>query len=721
MSDFHYLIGSDGVAVITWDMPGRSMNVMTLAGLEELDTLISRATGDASVKGVVITSGKADFSGGMDIGALAALKRQAGSFPAQGLFNGLMRIHALFRRIEQAGKPFVAALPGTTAGIGVELALACHHSLAADRLEARIGLPEIKLGLFPGAGGTTRLVRKLGLMAAAPLVLEGGMLPLAAAKSSGLIDALAPAEALLQMARDWVLSAEPDAIVKPWDRAGHRIPGGGPYDAQGFAVFAGAAAMVNGRTRGVYPAARAALCAMYEGAQVPFDIALRIEARWFVKTLLGPEAEAMIRTLFLDKQAIDKGARRPRGAPAAVPVRRLGVLGAGMMGAGIAHVAARAGIEVVLLDADADSAARGKAASARLTETAVKRGSLASRDGAALQDLIATGTDYAALSGSDLIIEAVPEDPALKARVLAQAEAAVSPDCVIASNSSSLPMSELARALARPGQLLGLHFFSPVERMHLLEVIRAEFTGDAAVARGLDFARQIGKTPIVVRDARFFYANRCLIPYLDEGMRMLAQGLAPALIENAARLAGMPLGPLQLLDEVSIDLAAAIARASRAATGPDMPTTPPERVLQSLLAAGRSGRKGGAGFYDYDPRGKRLGFWPGLAQLASGTQSEPALAEVQDRLLFVQALEAVRALEAGVLEDTREGNLGAVLGWGFAPWSGGPFLWLDRQGAKAALTRCEALHAAHGPRFAPPDLLRAKARDSQRFHPSPAG
>ncbi|WP_114965797.1 3-hydroxyacyl-CoA dehydrogenase NAD-binding domain-containing protein [Alkalilacustris brevis] len=721
MSDFHYRLGKDGVAVITWDMAARSMNVMTLAGLEDLDALIGIALDEPEAKGVVITSGKPDFAGGMDLGALVALRQQAGGFPAQGLFEGLMRIHRLFRRIEQAEKPVAAALPGTTAGIGLELALACHHIIAADRAEARIGLPEIKVGLFPGAGGTTRLVRKLGLLAAAPLLLEGGMLPPRAVKSLGVVDDLTPPEAVLETARDWVLAAGPDEITKPWDRKRHRIPGGGPYSREGFELFAGAAAMVNGRTQGVYPAARAALSAIYEGALVPFDTALRIEARWFVNTLLHPSAEAMIRTLFLDKQAIEKGARRPATHPVGKPVKRLGVLGAGMMGAGIAHVAARAGVEVALLDADAEAAERGKAASARLTEQAARRGSLNPGAAEAVQDRITPGTDYTALADCDLIIEAVPEDPGLKARVLAQAEAAAGPDCVIASNTSTLPITDLARALQRPGRFLGLHFFSPVEKMLLIEVIRAGESGDAAVARALDFAGQIGKTPILVRDARFFYANRCIIPYLHEGLRLLDEGVAPALIENAARLTGMPVGPLQLLDEVSIELAAGIARATRAAMGARYPDAAADRILSAMLDAGRAGRKAGAGFYDYDTRGKRQGLWPGLAELAGGARVDPDLAEVKDRLLFVQALEAVRALEDGVLEDIREGNLGAVLGWGFAPWSGGPFSWLDMQGIDTALARSETLQATHGPRFTPPKLLHDMARDGRQFHAPLAG
>ncbi len=722
MAEFHYSTDAEGIATIAWDLPGRSMNVLTFEGIAELDGLIDRALADDGVKGVILTSAKADFAGGMDLGALARMKAEAGDDPARGLFEGILRLHGLLRKIERAGmdpktlkggKPIVAALPGTAAGIGLELPLACHRIIAADAPKAKIGLPEIKVGIFPGAGGTTRLVRKLGAMGAAPYLLEGRMQAPAKMKAAGVIDEVVPAGDLMARARDWLLAATDADLVKPWDAKGYKMPGGTPYHPAGFMTFVGASAMVMGRTMGVYPAAKALLSAVYEGAQVPFDTALRIEARWFTHVLLNPSSGAMIKSLFLDKEALEKGANRPDVAD--LRVRRLGVLGAGMMGAGIAHVAAMAGIEVVLIDAAQEAAERGKAQGEALLDKAMKRGKVTAGKKAEVLARITPTTDYAALAGCDLVVEAVFEDPEVKAGVTAKAEAVLGADAVFATNTSTLPITGLARASARPERFIGIHFFSPVDRMLLVEIIRGERTGEEAVAKALDFVRQIRKTPIVVNDARFFYANRCIIPYLNEGLRMVAEGVAPALVENAAKMVGMPVGPLQLVDETSIDLGVRIARATRAAMGEAYPDAAVEAVLFPMAEAGRLGRKAGAGFYDYDASGRRGGLWDGLARLWPPAEAQPDPVAVQERLLYVQALEAVRALEAGVLTDIREGNVGAILGWGFAPWSGGPFGWLDMIGAARAAERATELAAAHGPRFAPPALLVEMAARGESF------
>lgn len=435
----------------------------------------------------------------------------------------------------------MAALPGTALGLGLELPLACHRIIAADNPKAKIGLPEIMVGIFPGGGGTTRLVRRLGAMMAAPLLLEGKLNDPKGAKAMGVVDEVVPADQLLPRAKEWVLGAKDADLVKPWDAKGYKMPGGAPYHPAGFMTFVGASAMVTGKTMGVYPAAKGLLAAVYEGALVPFDTALKIEARWFTHVLMNPSSSAMIRSLFINKEALEKGAVRP-----ALPdqsVRKLGVIGAGMMGAGIAHVAANAGIEVVLIDATQEAADRGKSHSEGLLDKGMKRGKVSAEKKAEVLGRIAATTDYAALSGCDLIVEAVFEDPAVKAEVTQKVEAAVGPDCIFATNTSTLPISGLAKASRDPAQFIGIHFFSPVDKMMLVEIIRGKATGDRAVAKALDFVRQIRKTPIVVHDARFFYANRCIIPYLNEGIRMVAEGVAPALIENAAKLVGMPLGP----------------------------------------------------------------------------------------------------------------------------------------------------------------------------------
>ncbi|MCX7301141.1 MAG: 3-hydroxyacyl-CoA dehydrogenase NAD-binding domain-containing protein [Rhodobacterales bacterium] len=723
MSDFTLTKDADGVAVITWDVPGRSMNVMSTQGFADLDTQVGQALADPEVKGIVITSGKDSFAGGMDLNIIARMKDEAGDDPARGVFDGIMQIHGILRRIERAGmdpktlkggKPIAAALPGTGLGIGLEIPLACHRIFAADNPKAKIGLPEIQVGIFPGAGGTTRLVRKLGALGASPLLLEGKLNDPQKAMAAGVIDEVVPAGELLARAKAWALAAKPEDIVKPWDRKDYKMPGGTPYNPAGYMTFVGASAMVNGKTMGVYPAAKALLSAVYEGALVPFDVALKIEARWFTSVLLNPSSTAMIRSLFINKEALEKGANRP--AVADQKVKKLGVLGAGMMGAGIALVSANAGIEVVLIDATQEAAEKGKTHTAAYYDKRIGRKQDTAEKKAEVLARINATTDYAALAGVDLIVEAVFEDQKVKAEVTAKAEAVAGPGCIFATNTSTLPISELALASARPAQFIGIHFFSPVDKMLLVEIIRGRETGDVAVAKALDFVRQIRKTPIVVKDARFFYANRCIIPYINEGIRMVAEGVAPALIENAAKLVGMPLGPLQLVDETSIDLGVKIAKATKAAMGKAYPDKAVDAVLFPMAEAGRLGRKSNAGFYAYDDKGNRLGLWGGLESRYARAAEQPDLVDVEHRLLFVQVLEAVRALEDGVLTDIREGDVGAILGWGFAPWSGGPFGWLDMLGAPYAAERCDELEKAYGLRFACPRLLREMADKGQSFY-----
>ena len=724
MSDFSYSTDADGVATITWDTKGKSMNVMSIQAFQDLDGLIDKALADDAVKGVVITSGKAgSFAGGMDLNIIAKMKDDAGDNPAQGLFDGLMQMHAILRKIERAGmdpktnmggKPIAAALPGTALGIGLELPLSCHRIFAADNPKAKIGLPEIQVGIFPGMGGTTRLVRKMGAMAASPLLLQGKLNNPKAAKMAGVIDEVVPADELLAKAREWVLSAKDADILKPWDAKGYKMPGGAPYHPAGFMTFVGASAMVNGNTWGVYPAAKALLSAVYEGALVPFDTAIKIEARWFTNVMMNPSSSAMIRSLFINKEALEKGASRPDVPPQ--KVKKLGVLGAGMMGAGITLVSAMAGIEVVLIDQDQAAADRGKDYTATYMDKGIARKKATPEKKEATLNLITATTDYAALKGCDLIVEAVFEDSRIKAEVTAKVEAVVGEDCIFATNTSTLPISELAKASKRPEQYIGIHFFSPVEKMLLVEIIKGKETGDVAVAKALDFVRQIRKTPIVVNDARFFYANRCIIPYINEGIRMVKEGVAPALVENAAKLVGMPLGPLQLVDETSIDLGVKIAKATRAAMGDAYPDGAVDEVLFWMADEGRLGRKTKAGFYAYDEKGKRQGLWDGLAAKYPLADVQPDVHEVQHRLLMAQVLEAVRALDEGVLEDIREGDVGAILGWGFAPWSGGPFSWLDMIGETKAVEICDHLTKTYGERFSTPDLLREMADKGESFY-----
>ena len=721
MSDFTYAMDADGVVTLTWDVKHKSMNVMSTEAFLDLSVMVDRALADPAAKGIIITSAKKDFAGGMDLNVIAAMR--AGG--AQTIFDGVMGMHQVLRKIELAGmdpktkkgaKPIVAALPGTALGIGLELPLSCHRIIAADNPRAKIGLPEILVGIFPGAGGTTRLTRKMGAMMAAPFLLEGKLSDPRSAKAAGLIDEVVAPEDLLSRAKDWVLSAKDADLVKPWDDKGYKMPGGTPYHPAGFMTFVGANAMVAGKTMGVYPAAKALLGAVYEGAMVPFDTALKIEARHFTSLLMNPSSTAMIRSLFINKEALEKGANRP--AVADQTVKKVGIIGAGMMGAGIAYVSANAGIEVVLIDAAQEAADRGKAYSEGLLDKGIQRKKVTAEKKAEVLGRIHATTDYAALAGCDLIVEAVFEDPKIKAEVTAKVEAAVGADCIFATNTSTLPISSLAKASKRPEQFIGIHFFSPVDKMMLVEIIRGKATGDVAVAKALDYVRQIRKTPIVVNDARFFYANRCIIPYINEGIRMVAEGVEPALVENAAKLVGMPLGPLQLVDETSIDLGVKIAKATRAAMGDAYPDGAVDEVLFWMAAEGRLGKKANAGFYAYDAAGKREGLWEGLEPRYPVAKDQPDLGTVQHRLLMAQVLEAVRALEEGVLTDIREGDVGAILGWGFAPWSGGPFGWLDIIGAAKAVEICEGLTETLGPRFTAPQMLRDMAAKGQSFYPA---
>ncbi len=722
MTDFTMKKDADGVAIITWDVADKTMNVMSIEGLDQLNDLVDDALADDAVKGIVITSGKDSFAGGMDLNLLAKMKESAGDDPAKGLFEGTMKMHGLLRKIERAGmdaktnkggKPIAAALPGTAAGIGLELPLATHRIFAANNPKAKIGLPEILVGIFPGAGGTTRLVRKLGLMGASSLLLEGKMLAPDKAKGAGVIDEVV--DDPVAAARDWVLSAKDADILKPWDAKGYKMPGGAPYHPAGFMNFVGANAMVNGKTKGAFPAAKAMLSAVYEGALVPFDTALKIEARWFTNILMNPSSGAMIRSLFLNKEALEKGAVRPKDVPDQ-RVKKLGVLGAGMMGAGIALVSAQAGIEVVLIDRDQAAADKGKAYSASYMDKGIARKKATEEKKEALLAKITATADLEHLKGCDLIIEAVFEDPTVKAEMTKKVEAIIPEDCIFASNTSTLPISDLAKASVRPEQFIGIHFFSPVERMALVEIIKGAETSDRAVAKSLDYVRQIRKTPIVVNDARFFYANRCIIPYGNEATRMVTEGVAPVLIDHAAQQLGFPVGPIQLGDETSVDLAVRIMKATRAAMGNAYPGSEADNLIVWMEEEGRLGRKSKAGYFDYDENGKRLGYWKGIHDKYPLAEEQPDLIEVQERLMFAQVLEAVRALEEGVLEDIREGDVGAILGWGFAPWSGGPFSWLDILGTPYAAERCDALQAKFGDRFECPALLREMAEKNQTFY-----
>ena len=722
---FKLEVDADGIALVTWNMPGKPMNLIDVAMMTELAAIVEQVASDASVKGAVITSGKETFSAGADLTLLESLgrtfaelaKSQGQEVAVAKLFDESRKLSQLYRRLETSGKPWAAAINGTALGGGLELCLACHQRIAADNDKTRVGLPAVKIGLFPGAGGTTRIGRIVPPADALQLLLKGDQLRLSRAKSLKLIDAVVPQADLIRTAKEWV-KANPKAKA-PWDIEGFRLPGGLVYSKAGMMTFPAANAIYRRETYDNYPAARAIMQVFYEGLLLPFDRALTVESRYFAHILQTPEAAAMIRSLFVSLQELNKGARRPAGVPAAA-LRKVGIIGAGFMGAGIASVSAQAGLDVVLIDRDQDSADKGKAYVQKSLTDQVNKGRMngAARD-AAVGRIAASG-DYAALAGCDLIVEAVFEDRAVKADATAKAQA-VAPDVVFGSNTSTLPISSLAEIARDPAKFIGIHFFSPVERMMLVEIIVGKKTGDLALATALDFVRAIRKTPIVVNDTRGFYANRCVLNYIQEGHLMLLEGIPAAMIENAARMAGMPVGPLSLNDETALDLGLKIVRATEADLGAGTVDAGQKKLLEDMVEKnGRLGRKNGKGFYDY-PQGAPKRLWPGLNDLLPKKLSREQVeaidvAELKHRLLVVMSVEAARTFEEGVVTDIREADVGSILGFGFAPYSGGTLSYIDMMGTKKFVTLCEALERKHGPRFKPPKLLVEMAKTDDRFY-----
>ena len=610
-----------------------------------------------------------------------------------------------------------AAINGLAMGGGFELTLACHQRFVADDPKIQLGLPEIKVGLFPGGGGTQRLPRLIGAQAALMAISEGKSFRPQEAKSAGLVHELCASGRLVEAARAWVRSGP--RPVQPWDESGFKIPGGGPYHPQGIQVFLMGNALLRKQSYGNYPAVLNMMRAVYEGLQLPIDSALRVETRYFVKTLGTPEAKAMIRSLFQSMQELGKGAVRPAGAPKSDP-KKVAVLGAGMMGAGIAYVQAMAGIETVLIDRDQEAADRGKAHAAELLNKRVSRGQMTREKADQVLSLIHPTPDYAQVQGSDLVIEAVFEDRAVKAEATRKAEAYLAPDAVFGSNTSTLPISGLAENSERPENFIGVHFFSPVDKMMLVEIILGKRTGKAALAKIVDYVMKIRKTPIVVHDSRGFYTSRCFATYLMEGMAMLEEGYAPALIDNVGRMTGMPRGPLEMHDDVALDLSYKVAKQTREDLGPAYLPNPGEDIVAKMVAElGRYGRKNGKGFYDYPSDGSPKRLWPSLAELAPVkiNDSSPELVqEMKTRLLYRQAVECARCWQEGVITDVREADVGAILGWGFAPWTGGPISLIDTVGTAKFVETCDRLAKAYGRRFEPPALLREMAAKGETFY-----
>jgi len=702
------VVEPDGIATLTWHSPGHQPNVFNGASLAEFDAAIRELLANPVVKGIVITSAKADFIVGADLLMLLGARQLCRA----EFFQRVRSMQQLLRDVETGGKPVVAAINGTAVGGGLELTMACHRRIAADRAELRLGLPEVTLGLLPGAGGTQRLPRLIGAREALGLITQGKTIPVRKALELGLIHEIVPPERLLESAKQCARTL--GEAVQPWDKPGFRIPGGEVQSPQGAETFIGANAMITRDTWGNYPAPRLAAHAIYHGLQMPIDQGFKVEARGFVELCFNPKTQAMVRTLFFSMGEAKRLKNRPKGVPT-TQYTRVGVIGAGLMGHGIAHAAAINGLDVMLVDVDRRAAERGKERIAGIFQDAVRKGRASQADLETALGRVHPTDSFADLAGCDLVVEAVFESRDLKYDVIRRAEGVVPPTAIVASNTSTLPISGLASASARPEQFIGLHFFSPVEKMALVEVILGDRTGEATLARSLDFVKAIGKTPIVVRDGRGFFTSRVFGTYLVEGVAMVGEGVHPALIDNVGRLAGMPMGSLTVADMVNLDLSHKIRMQTKADLGDKYVIHPGEPIMDFLVERGRYGQKTRAGFYDYHENGDKT-LWPELTRHFPVSATQPSVASLTRRLLHIQAIETLRCLEEGVVTRPQDADVGSILGWGFCPFYGGVASYIDIIGTKQLERDCDELADRHGERFRPPALLREMSRTERSLY-----
>jgi 3-hydroxyacyl-CoA dehydrogenase/enoyl-CoA hydratase/3-hydroxybutyryl-CoA epimerase len=724
-SSVKYEKGDDGIVVLTLDDPTSSANTMNELYKESMANAIDQLYAEKEdVAGVVITSAKKTFFAGGDLKAML----KATPEDAEAIFETVESIKADLRRLETFGKPVVAAINGAALGGGLEITLACHHRIVVDDPRVELGLPEVTLGLLPGGGGVTRTVRMLGIQSALmDVLLQGPRFKPAQAKEKGLVDELVSSrEELVPAAKAWIEANkdDPAAASNPWDREKYKIPGGTPSTPALAAFLPAFPAMLRKQTKGaVYPATRAIMAAAIEGAQVDFETASRIESRYLAELVTGSNSKNMIQAFFFDLSAINGGSLRPEGV-AKFTATKVGVLGAGMMGAGIAYSCARAGMEVVLKDVAQESADKGKAYSENILSKAVERGKMDEAKKAEILDRITATTEADDFKGCDLVIEAVFEDPSLKARVFGEIQEVVNPDALLCSNTSTLPITELAEGVNRPDDFIGLHFFSPVDKMPLVEIIRGARTTDEAVAKALDVVMQIRKTPIVVNDSRGFYTSRVIGTMVNEGLAMLGEGVHPMSVERAATQAGYPVGTLQLSDELNMELMAKIQKATfdaAARDGVELPDHPATQVVSTMIEQGRPGRLRGKGFYDYDENGRRGSLWPGLKELFPSNDEPADIEDLKDRYLFIEAIETARCFEEGVIESAAAANIGSIMGIGYPALTGGTAQFMQGydgptgHGLKGFVARAEELAQKYGDRFAPTERLKEMAEKGESF------
>lgn len=702
-----YTKDTDNIAIISFDNSNSSVNVIDLEVISDLDQNIGNALTDESVKGIIVTSAKRDFMLGAD------LRMIMGVNDPKEIMSITNKLQAVFRKMETGGKPVVAAINGTALGGWFEICLACHYRIAVNDSKIQIGLPEVLLGLLPGGGGTQKLPRMIGVQEALSLLLEGKKLRPEQALKSGLINKLVDTQAqLIAAAKEWITTV--GKAVQPWDEEGFKIPGGGIQTPKILQMLPAAAGLTLKKTYGNYPAPVAIMNCVYEGLQLPFDKAMMVEARYFTQCVLSPESKNMIRTLFINMNEANKGEARPAGVPP-TNLKKVGILGAGMMGAGIAYVAAQNGLNVVLKDVTKEAAEKGKSYSVQLLSEKLSKNQLSKEKYDEILERIFTTDNAAELADCDLIIEAVFENRELKATVTKETEAVLSTNAVFASNTSTLPITGLAKASARPKNFIGLHFFSPVDKMQLVEIILGEKTSDYAIAMAVDFVKKIKKTPIVVNDGRGFYTSRVFSTYLFEGMECLASGVSPAMIENAGKMAGMPVGPLALADEVSIELCYKINKQTEADTGKKNDSAAVGVINKFMEELNRPGKKAKQGFYEYPENGKKM-LWPELSKLFPVAAPQPDVEEIKKRLLYIQALEAVKCIEENIVTKSADADIGSILGWGFAPYTGGVISFVDTIGVKKFVDECNVLAKKYGKRFKPTRKLKEMAAEGKSFY-----
>ncbi|MCO4793218.1 MAG: enoyl-CoA hydratase/isomerase family protein [Bacteriovoracaceae bacterium] len=693
-------LDENNIVILTIDCETKPMNVIDKEFVELFHQKIEEITSDEKNQGLILTSARDEFVAGGDLEMLRSINT------AEDCVKVTSLLHKALRKIETWGKPAVAALTGTTLGGGYELALGCHHRICINKPKAKIGLPEVTLGLLPGGGGTQRLPRMIGLQSSILYLTTGKQLNPEKALKAGLINDLVDSEdELIQKSVDFIKS-NPE-IKQPWDEKKFKLPGGEVQSPKGYQIIPASTAMMNEKTHGNYLAPKNILCAVYEGCQVPIDQALEIELRYFTELVLNPSTKNMIRTLFYGINECNKGQARPKDAPKKA-INKVGILGAGMMGSGIAFSTAMAGIPCVMKDISEETLERGKAYSSNVLDKMIERGRCTPEKKEKVLSLISTTTEPKEMEGCDLVIEAVIEDRALKARVTKESEDVMPSDGIFASNTSTLPITGLAKESQRPKQFIGLHFFSPVDKMPLVEIIMGEETGDEALAMCVDYVRAIKKTPIVVNDGRGFYTSRVFTTYVSEGINLVTEGVNPALIENAGKMCGMPVGPLAVADEVSIDLIYHIVKQTVEDVGLDaVDKKTLELSTKFVEELGRLGRKAGKGFYEYPESGKKH-ISPELEKLYPISKEQPSLEEVKDRLLYIQSIETLRCLEENILTTSRDADVGSIMGWGFPAWAGGSIGFVELTGVKNFKERCLELEKLYGKRFSPPSILDKK-------------